>query len=588
MTTHKQRVDRLRLANIAYASGQPFMTEDEYHILWQEIYRASPDQPELYHTGASPIRPGLMMPHSHRVYGYQKAFNMEDLKVFRTRFPHDKLLLQPKYDGCAAVLYRRSPTETILVREDDGLIGENITRHMAHIQLPDISTLADRTSVELIIRNQDWDETYGANQRNVVSGWVNSYDMPDYAKVTAIPHEHGPEAAWTETENLDDLLEAIMYWYSVWSDKYPIDGIMLKLADQNKRIVVGHSATCYNWAIAWKPPMQMAWTTVRQISYSIGRSSSLIPVVTYDPITLCKTVNQRATAHNARWLVDHGIIPGAKILIGKAGEIIPKIVACSNKDKSLVSLPTVCPVCGAPLKMNGAHLQCTGSYCLEQMCRKVYYFYSIFGMNIKGIGPYSINAIMEDATCRKVLLNAPWALMLPKKYPALAKYACATWGIAKYADFYEQCQVPHTVVDFITSLGLPRLARNKAVRIYNEIGCTQQTNPRNYDYVAYAAAIKIFNAVRNDFPEKYWIDVPYTAQTTYCITGKLSCVRTDFIAKMLRLGWVYHGSVSRKINYLVVAEHGQSTTKYSRAKRLGIHIITETEAMKEAKNGKEN
>ena len=106
---------------------------------------------------------------------------------------------------------------------------------------------------------------------------------------------------------------------------------MIKVADEKVRLVAGNNGQTNNWSIAWKPPIQVKETTVTNIEWNISRLGRAIPTVIYEPIELCGTTNNRVTGNNAKWLQDKNIHIGSKITVGKAGEIIPKIIDVSNE-----------------------------------------------------------------------------------------------------------------------------------------------------------------------------------------------------------------------------------------------------------------
>ncbi len=314
----------IQSANTAYAAGIPFITDSEYDILWQQLYVLDPKNPLLYHTAQSTYTGGNLITHKYPVYGTNKAFNIEDLKPFLERFGDQTLIIEPKYDGCAAVI-TKAKTDWMLTLEGNGKSGRDITRQLPFI-ICDFQ-LRHFQAVEIIIPWKDWHPTYGANPRNVVAGWLaRKYDFPPI-KMTAIPHNFGHlKKDYNYTGNLDSFNELLLKLYSEWSQIYPIDGLMLKPADEQTRLIAGNNGTTNNWSIAWKPPIQTAETTVIDIEWNVSRLGRIIPTVIYEPIELCGTINNRVTGNNAKWIIDKKITVGAKIVVGKAGEIIPKIL----------------------------------------------------------------------------------------------------------------------------------------------------------------------------------------------------------------------------------------------------------------------
>ena len=317
-------------ANLAYAAGIPFIPDSEYDILWQQLHSIDPTNDLLYHTAQNRSNLVGLTFHKYPIYGTNKAFNMQDLRPFLTRFGDQKLVIEPKYDGCAAVISKTEDGWTMTL-EGNGQSGKDITHMIAHIECP--FHLRHFQAVEVIIPVKDWLSSYGANPRNTVSGWLaRKYDKPEI-KMTALPHNFGPlSEEYTYSGDLEAMGEFLIKLYTKYAQIYPIDGLMIKVANENSRLIAGNNGKTNNWSIAWKPPIQVKDTTVVNIEWNVSRLGRVIPTIVYTPIELCGTINTRVTGNNAQWILDRGIKIGSKITVGKAGEIIPKIIQVKNED----------------------------------------------------------------------------------------------------------------------------------------------------------------------------------------------------------------------------------------------------------------
>jgi len=319
----------INAANIAYASGIPFITDYEYDQLWQQLHNIDPTNDLLYHTTQQRAKVFGLTWHKYPIYGTNKAFNMVDLKPFLTRFGDQQLLIEPKYDGCAAVMTNTKFGWTLTL-EGDGKCGTDITHLIPQIQY--LFHLRHFQTVEILLPWSDWQSSYGKNPRNVVSGWLNPrrHEKPPI-KMTAIPHNFGSlNEHYKYTGNLEFFNELLLELYSKWSKIYPMDGLMIKVADEKTRLVAGNNGQTNNWSIAWKPPIQTKETVVTNIEWNVSRLGRIIPTVIYEPIELCGTTNNRVTGNNAKWIQEKQIQIGSTIIVGKAGEIIPKILEVRN------------------------------------------------------------------------------------------------------------------------------------------------------------------------------------------------------------------------------------------------------------------
>lgn len=324
-------IEKIQKANTAYSAGIPFMPDSEYDLLWQELYQLEPDNPILYHTARNTSTLTGAITHRYPVYGTAKAFNAEDLRPYLMRFGSKELVIEPKYDGCAAVLELTS-NGWQLALEGDGIRGSDITFLLPHIHFP--FTTRHFQTVELVIPWKDWDPAYGKNPRNVVSGWTNpTRKTAPPAMMTAVPHNFGiTSQSYNYDGDLDKFNELLLHLHTEWKEIYPIDGLMIKVKDEKARLLIGTDGPRNAWSIAWKPPIQTKLTTVTSIEWNVSRLGRIIPTIIYEPVDLCGTTNQRVTGNNAQWIIDKQIKVGSTILLGKAGEIIPKILNVINKN----------------------------------------------------------------------------------------------------------------------------------------------------------------------------------------------------------------------------------------------------------------
>ena len=187
---------------------------------------------------------------------------------------------------------------------------------------------------------------------------------------------------------------------------YPIDGIVFKVADRHQRRLCGATSKAPKWAIAYKFNAERMITTVRNVTFQVGRTGQVTPVVHFDPIPLAGTLVRKATGNNADFLHEMHIAIGGQIEVEKGGEIIPKIVVgvdpYATKDFKEVTYPTHCPECGAPLVKDGSNYYCIGESCPAQLQARLEHFVSREAMNIQGIGPKMIEEWIEAGIIKDV------------------------------------------------------------------------------------------------------------------------------------------------------------------------------------------
>jgi len=572
-----QLIEEIRQANMAYASGIPYMTDSEYDMLWQQLYAIDPHNELLYHTAQNRAALTGKTWHKQPIYGTNKAFNMEDLKPFLTRFGSHVLKIEPKYDGCAAVVtFTRDGVNLTL--EGDGRCGSDVSHMIPFINFP--FQLRHFQAVEIIIPFEAWNPEYGANPRNVVAGWLaRKYDKPE-TMMTAIPHNYGDLfAEYTYSGSLEAMGEFLLETYNKWSKIYPMDGLMIKVADEKIRLVAGNNGQTNNWSIAWKPPIQVKDTPACEppFEWNVSRLGNVIPTVLYAPIELCGTTNNRVTGNNAKWVKDRKITAGSILTIGKAGEIIPKILDVKNNSAYINYIPTHCPKCNEELQWEGVHLVCNGSNCISKLIVSLAYFYSNKGIKIDGIGEGIIEKLLSNEKCYSVLSTKPWALLDPLSYEIVPDIISAI-GVTIYSNIAEQvfninnqCTMAH----FVAGLGLPGLAYKSSLRLCQYLK-TGKINIHITDNAkkSFITAATIYTEAIKEMKNFSFAPLPSDAKAIYCITGSLSQSREAMIEILNDYGYEFSAGVTRETNYLIVGTD-PGKNKIEKAIRYNIPQITE-------------
>lgn len=586
-------------ANHLYSKGMPIITDTEYDKIWKALFDIDPDCPALYHTGDDKTLVIGRKRHRHPIYGTQKAFDMDDLKPFLARFGNDPLVIEPKYDGCAAVFYKgKTRADDKLYLEGDGVSGTDITYHLPFIYYP--NNFGSMESVEIIIRESKWDKSYGKNVRNTVAGWISREKIPYPNILELVSHNKNVLTKDYQYDgDIDKLYEILLECYNVYSFYYRCDGLMIKLKDESKRILTNHNGKFYHWSIAWKPPIETAETVCTDIEWNISRQGKLIPTVIYEPIELCDTVNQRVTGNNAGWISSKNILPGSILTIGKAGSIIPKILSVKNeKDVAIISeqkdfdyiahskLPTHCPVCQNVLSWRDKHLICNAPNCLVQTTKTIAYFYSDKGMDVKTIGEARIWELLENDNLWEIktrLIAEPWQLLDPFEYNII-EILESIWGKKRLANYLQSLidiDGKKTIVDFIAALGKPGLSKTTATKIFNYVKFGKPIKSVSQKAInEFINAYEIALIVESDLKNFQFAKINPPPDKTYCITGVLSQPREEMITYFESKGYGFLGQVTMNCDYLILGDN-PGRVKQERAEKYGVRIVSEEEFMAE-------
>ena len=574
-------------ANMAYSSGIPFITDQEYDILWQELHAIDPNHHLLYHTAQAHNQVHGKSWHKHQIFGTNKAFGMEDLNPFLTRFGDQQLTIEPKYDGCAAIITKAQSGLQITL-EGDGKSGRDVTHLMPYIKLP--FNLRNFQAVEVLLPVAEWNPDYGKNPRNVVAGWLARKHEAPTAHMTAIPHNFGElHKDYFYDGDLETLGELLIHTHAEWAKIYPIDGLLIKVKDEKSRLIAGNNGTTNSWSIAWKPPIQIKATTVINIEWNVSRLGRVIPTVIYQPIDLCGTTNSRVTGNNAQWLKDKNIIIGSNITVGKAGEIIPKIIDVESSGTDLI-LPQSCPTCGDFLHWDGVHLVCNGANCIAQKIVSIAYFYSNKGVKIDGIGEQTIEKLLNNDNCYSILISKPWALLDMYSYNIMHS-VIEVLGETIFTNIINELNEVNDTKNmshFIAGLGIQGLAYKSALKLcqYIKTGSSIKNVPSKA-IAKFPAAAMIYQEATEKMKVFKFAAIPNPAKAKYCITGSLSVSRDAMIELLADYSFGFSATVTMDTNYLIIGDDA-GKTKINKAIKYDIPQITEEQLMniiKEKSNG---
>ena len=446
-----------------YVLDAPIVTDGEFDELFGELQGLEEQYPSLV-TPASPTqRVGggfstdfVAVDHLERMLSLDNAFTAEELREWVLRvqreldFPTEELLYlcELKIDGLAVNLLYENGHLTRALTRGDGRTGEDITLNMR--TLADVPTeltgtdafpVPERMEVrgEVFFRLADFEELNAglvaagkqpfANPRNSAAGSLRQKDP----RVTAtrplrlICHGLGkrrgftPErqsqayealAAWglpvsTHTRVLhgvDAVIEHTRYWGEHRHDaEHEIDGVVVKVDDVALQRRLGSTARAPRWAIAYKYPPEQATTTLRNISVNVGRTGRVTPFAEMDPVLVAGSTVSLATLHNAGEVERKGVLIGDRVIIRKAGDVIPEVlgpvVEARTGDEHAFVMPTHCPECGTELRpMREGHkdLRCPNARsCPAQLRERLFHVAGRGAFDIEVLGYEAATALLD-------------------------------------------------------------------------------------------------------------------------------------------------------------------------------------------------
>lgn len=446
-----------------YVLDQPEISDEEYDRLFRELVELEAQFPDLItpdsptqRVGAPPLE--AFPEHTHRevMLSLDNAFSDEELVAFDQRvkrfldLPPDALIeytCELKIDGLAVSLTYENGVLTVGATRGDGVRGENVTPNIRTVrQIPlrlRMESLFDtpppiievRGEVYLSYREferinrerEEAGEPLFANPRNAAAGSLRQLDSRITARrhlrfwAYGIGYAEGVEfqsqwevlqqlKAWgfpvnPHTRLVKGVEEALAYCHE-WRARraeldYATDGVVIKVNDFALQRRLGATQRAPRWAIAYKYPAEQARTVLREVRWQVGRTGVLTPVAIMEPVQVGGVTVSRATLHNLDEIRRKDIRIGDTVVIQRAGEVIPEVVAVVPEARTgqeiPIEPPTNCPVCGARVERieDEAALRCINLACPAQIVERIRHFTSRHAMNIEGVGEKWVQRLFE-------------------------------------------------------------------------------------------------------------------------------------------------------------------------------------------------
>ena len=434
-----------------YVLDAPIISDFEYDKMLRELEELEAAHPELVTPDSPTQRVGgkaldSFQQVAHRVplQSLQDVFSPDELLDFDRRVRESgaqpEYLLEPKVDGLSVALEYENGVFVRGATRGDGQVGEDVTENLRTIK--SIPIRLDNAPQSLIVRGEVYmprktfeklngerelrGEPLFANPRNAAAGSMRQLD-PKIAAARGLDmvvfniqySDHAPFE--TDSAGLDWLrelrfkvidfrlsrdmeeIQSAIFELGDQREKYPfdIDGAVVKVNNLTQRSILGETAKFPRWAAAYKYPPEQKESVVEDIVVQVGRTGVLTPKAVVFPVRLAGTTVTNATLHNQDFITEKDIRIGDTVIVQKAGEIIPEIVSVVREKRPEETepylLPTVCPVCGAPVARDedGAHIRCTGAECPAQLLRNLTHFASRDAMDIEGLGPAVVEALVN-------------------------------------------------------------------------------------------------------------------------------------------------------------------------------------------------
>ena len=628
-----------------YVLDNPAISDYEYDRRLRRLEELEAEHPEeitpdspTQRVGGTPLESFRQVVHPVPLESLQDVFSPEEVEEFAARMEEAMeqvwYSVEPKVDGLSVALEYRDGVFFQGATRGDGRVGEDVTENLRTIRsIPMV--LPDKLP-RLIVRGEEFmpkgvfhrlnrareerEETPFANPRNAAAGSLRQLDpkicaercldirvfnlqlaegrtFPTHAETLDYLENQGFQVIPRKLlENAEAINEEIVRLGESREDlPFDMDGAVVKVNDLAERALVGSTAKCPRWAIAYKYPPEQKLTKVLDITVQVGRTGVLTPKVLVEPVRLAGTTVTNATLHNQDFIDEKDIRIGDTVLVQKAGEIIPEVVEVRfdlrPEGTAPYHLPEKCPVCGAAVVRDpeGAMLRCTGAECPAQLHRNLTHFASRDAMDIEGVGPAVMNQLIE-----KGLVKNPADLYF------LTKEQLA--GLERMGD--KSAENALKAIDQSRGRGLERLLYALGIRqVGQKAGKVLAARFGTLDKLAAASeeeltAIDDVGGITAGYI-RAWLDDPQSQHLlgrlreagvsmeavekqagdqfqgmTFVLTGTLERFTREEAAALIEAhGGKASGSVSKKTSYVVAGENAGS--KLRKANELNIPILTE-------------
>ncbi|WP_031465242.1 NAD-dependent DNA ligase LigA [Sciscionella sediminilitoris] len=444
-----------------YVRDAPTISDGEFDTLFRELENLEAEHPGLISADSPTQQVGtystefVAVDHLERMLSLDNAFDTEELTAWYERVTKETTTSEPhflcelKIDGLAINLRYENGALTKALTRGDGRTGEDVTLNVRTLaDVPDTLTPSDRFPVpelievrgEVFFRVEDFAELNAklveagkepfANPRNTAAGSLRQKDPRVTAsrRLRMICHGFGRRegfdparqseaydalAAWglpvsehtTILGSLREIVDKIEYWGEHRHDAvHEIDGIVIKVDDLAEQRRLGSTSRTPRWAIAYKYPPEEATTTLQDIQVNVGRTGRVTPFAVMEPVKVAGSTVAMATLHNASEVERKGVLIGDRVVIRKAGDVIPEVLgpvteARTGHERAFV-MPVTCPECGTLLaqqKEGDIDIRCPNARsCPAQLRERLFHLAGRGGFDIEVLGYEAAAALLNS------------------------------------------------------------------------------------------------------------------------------------------------------------------------------------------------
>ena len=642
-----------------YVLDAPEITDAEYDRMMVRLRELEARYPDSIPADSPTQRVGgrassqfTEVRHLEPLLSLGNVFSAEELRAFdervRSGLPAGskvEYVMEPKIDGLACSLIYENGKLVRAATRGDGVVGENVTANVRTIRsipltlkVPEGEAVPELLDVrgEVYMPRQAFmrlneqraerGESEFANPRNAAAGSLRQLDpqvtasrslsffayylvgegaQPKHSESLALLARYGFKVSenYKVVENIDEAIKYIGDFNELRQGlSYDTDGAVIKVNDVYQQRILGATGKDPRWATAYKYPPEQAETTLEDIDWRVGRTGVLTPTAVLTPVKLSGSVISRATLHNEDFIRAKDIRIGDRVIINKAGEIIPEVLRVVAEkrtgDEKEVEIPSVCPECGWRVERQGeeAAIRCTNPHCPALGREGLIHFVSRDAMNIDGCGPSVINALLDAGLVRDAAdlysLRKEDLLKLERMGEKSADNLLTALAESKKNELDK----------LLFALGIRHVGAKVARILATEFGSMeklQQAQPEELaqirdigDKIAESAVTWLNVPANIDLVERLaaaGLTMTFTPPAsqednlffgkTLVFTGTMPTLgRAEAKTMAQDVGAKVSGSVSKKTDYVIAG--AEAGSKLEKAQQLGVTVIDEAEFLR--------
>jgi len=660
----KQEIEELRRQinyhNVRYyRDDNPEISDAEYDRLMQKLLRLENEHPEFItsdsptqRVGAEPLEKFEKKDHLRPMYSMGNAMDENELREFDDRVRRGlgasgpiEYVAEPKIDGLGINLVYENGRLAWAATRGDGTTGEDVTSNIKTIRQVPTRLLTKGPPKVVEIRGEVYmpvsafrdlnkyreesGESVFANPRNAAAGSIRQLDPAIAANRNLavfcyqLGHQEGGPQLSTHWKILARIkewglpvnprielcpdVETVIGYYRKLADErdgleYEVDGAVVKVNFISSQVELGERSREPRWAIAVKFPARQETTRVKNIMVNVGRTGALTPTAEFEPVEVGGVTVRRASLHNQDEIDRKDVRVGDKVLIQRAGDVIPEVVKViddgQHSSRERYRLPDKCPVCGVKAERpeGEAILRCININCPAQLKERIEHYASRSAMNIDGLGEKLVEQFFEAGLVRTIT-----DLYRLRKQDLVNLERMGDKSSENLQNAIEKSKNT-TMSKFLFALGIRHVGEHVARLLAQAFSSLDKIMNASYDELIAIEGIgpEVASSIKSFFERKEnqklvkelldagvnpaseraesGTETPFTGKTVVLTGGLESMTRDEASRKIRDSGGHVSSSVSKKTDMVVAGKEAGS--KLDKAQKLGVEVISEEEFIK--------